>query len=110
MRIRLATGYVLMATLMASVMAAHAADSDTDRSNPMTYLKDSAITARIKAQLAAVHPTSLIHLQVDTDDAGVVWLSGNTSTKEAADQAVAIAAATEGVKSVNSEIVVKGDL
>jgi hypothetical protein len=47
---------------------ARAADGDAGRSHPtMTFVKDSIITAKIKAKLAADHPGSLAHTSVDTD-------------------------------------------
>ena len=55
---------------------AMAADSDTDRSNPETFVKDSAITTEVKAKLTADHMSSLARIHVDTDKEGVVWLSG----------------------------------
>ena len=51
-----------------------------------------------------------MHISVDTDSDGVVWLSGNTRTKAEMDQAVSIANATEGVKSVRNDIKIKKDL
>ena len=90
-------------------MVAHTEDSDTDRSHPKAFVKDSAITAKIKAKLAAEKLPSLAHIQVDTDDNGVVWLSGTATTKEAVNKAHSIAHATEGVKSVKNHIKIKKD-
>jgi hyperosmotically inducible periplasmic protein len=96
---------LILAPLLGSV--AMAQDSDRDRDSPKTFVKDSAITAKIKTKLAAEHLTSLARLRVDTDDHGVVWLRGTTKTEEAADKAVEIARNTEGVTSVKSDIRVK---
>jgi hyperosmotically inducible protein len=41
----------------------------------MAFVKDSAITTKIKTKLAADHPTSLALVHVDTDKDGVVWLT-----------------------------------
>jgi hyperosmotically inducible periplasmic protein len=84
-------------------------DSDADRSNPAAFVKDSAITAKVKAKLALQHLTSLGRVQVDTDMNGAVWLTGSARTQEAATQAVAIARDTEGVTSVHSEIKIHPD-
>ena len=86
-----------------------AADSDSDRSKPMTFVKDSIITTKVKAKLAEEKLSSLVHIKVDTDNKGVVWLSGTARTQSDADKAVAIARGTEGVTSVTSEIQVKKD-
>lgn len=71
---------------------------------PVAFVKDSAITTKIKTRLAAEHMTSLADIHVDTDKDGVVWLSGSVKTQKAADRAVAIARATAHVKKVHSDI------
>ena len=85
------------------------ADSDTDRSHPMTFVKDSVITTKVKAKLADDKMRTLVHVSVDTDAQGAVLLSGKTTTQKDADQAIAIARGTEGVTSVTSTIVVSKD-
>jgi hyperosmotically inducible protein len=96
-------------TLLGSVMAIAGEDSDADRAHPAVFVKDSAITTKIKTKLAVDHLTSLGRIHVDTDKDGIVWLGGSARTQEAADQAVAIARGTDGVKSVHSTITVKLD-
>jgi len=99
---------VLAASLLAPVIGL-AQDSDTDRSHPAQFVKDSAITAAIKTKLAADHPASLGRLKVDTDKDGVVWLSGTARNRQEADRAVEIARGTDGVVRVKSDIVVRPD-
>jgi len=108
MRYKLATTCFVIASVLAPV-AAYAADGDTDRSRPGTFVKDSVITTKIKAKLAAEHPASAKHVKVDTDKNGVVWLSGTTDSQAEADKAVEIARNTEGVKSVNTKLTVQKD-
>ena len=79
-------------------------DSDTDRSSPSTFVKDSAITAKVKAKLMSEHISSLANIQVDTDANGIVWLSGTVRTQTEADQAVAMAKSTEGVVNVKNNL------
>ena len=67
------------------------------------------ITAKLKARLAAEKIASLTQIKVDTDNNGVVWLSGFARTQEAVDKAHSIAHATEGVKSVKNHIKIKKD-
>lgn len=86
-----------------------AQDSDADRSHPKAFVKDSAITMKIKSKLAAEHITSLGRIHVDTDKDGAVWLSGSARTQEAVDKAVSIARETEGVKDVHSHVKIKKD-
>ena len=100
---------IAMSGLLGAAAVMAASDSDTDRSNPTAFVKDSTITTKIKTKLAADHLTSLGRISVDTDKDGVVWMSGTARTQEGVDQAVAIARETEGVKSVHSELTVKKD-
>jgi hyperosmotically inducible periplasmic protein len=96
-----------LALAMAGPAVSRAQDADTDRDHPGDYVKDSAITAKIKSKLAVDHVTSLAHIRVDTDRAGVVWLSGTTRSRDAAEQAEDIARHTEGVRSVKNHIEVR---
>ena len=84
-------------------------DVDADRSHPKAFVKDSAITTKIKSKLAAQHISSLAKIHVDTDADGVVWLSGSAANQDAVDRAVAIARDTDGVRSVKSEVKVHPD-
>jgi hyperosmotically inducible protein len=97
---------LIVAVLATPVIALAAEDSDADRSHPKAFVKDSIITTKVKSKLAAEHIKSLGRIHVDTDENGVVWLRGRARTQEAADKAVEIARATEGVKDVHSHILV----
>jgi len=110
MKIKLATTCFIIGALLAPV-AAHAADTatDTDRTHPKVFVKDSVITTKIKAKLADEKVSSLAHIKVDTHSKGAVVLSGKVRTQEEADKAVSIARETEGVTSVKSHIRVKKD-
>jgi hypothetical protein len=99
---------ILVAGALILPMASHSADSDTDRSSPRVFVKDSVITAKIKAELAEQKLSSLLHIRVDTDKSGMVVLSGTAASQEAADKAVSIARAVNGVTSVKSSIRVSG--
>lgn len=112
MKTKLATASILTATgiligaLLVPVMS-YAEDSDANRTQPKTYVKDSVITTKIKAKLAAESLASTAHIKVDTDNNGVVWLSGTAKSKADVEQAESIARGTDGVKSVNNDIKVK---
>ncbi|MEN6584722.1 MAG: BON domain-containing protein [Sulfuricella sp.] len=108
MKIKLATSFFVIGTLLAP-FATNAADADSDRMHPMTFVKDSVITTKIKAKLADEKMSSLAHIKVDTDAKGMVVLSGKVKTEEEADKAVAITRETEGVTSVTSKIKVSKD-
>lgn len=108
MKTTLATTCLVAAMLMAPVVS-QAADSDADRSQPVTFVKDSTITTKVKAKLAANHPASFVHVKVDTDKDGVVWLSGVARTQAEADRATSIARNTDGVRAVKNNIEIKAD-
>ncbi len=108
MNYKIVTGILAMATLSVPIMAI-AEDVDSDRSHPEAFVKDSVITTKIKSKLAAEHVQSLGRIHVDTDANGVVWLRGTAKTQDAADLAVAMAKATEGVKDVHSHISISKD-
>ena len=108
MKYRLATACLVIGAVLAPV-AAYAEDTDTDRANPATFVKDSAVTTKIKTKLAAEHLGSLKHISVDTDQNGVVWMTGTVNNEAEANQAVTIARNTEGVTSVKSSLKVQKD-
>lgn len=105
---RLATIGLVVGALMLPI-AGYSADSDSDRSSPKAFVKDSLITTKIKAKLAEEKLSSTIHVRVDTDKKGAVSLSGKARTQEDVDKAVLIARGVEGVTSVKSRIKVKAD-
>lgn len=82
-------------------------DADIVRGQPSAYIKDSAITTKIKAKLAAENLSTVADIEVDTDANGVVWLSGNAPTQAHIDKAVAIAKNTEGVVTVKNNLKVR---
>jgi hyperosmotically inducible protein len=91
----------------ASAAAPHAAAPDSDRSHPMAFVKDSAITAKIKAKLAEEKMSSLTQIKVDTDNKGAVVLAGRVTTQQEADKVASIARDTNGVTSVKSNIQIR---
>lgn len=106
------TRTLIIGALLIPVGYALAEDSEgggaaEHESNAVTYVKDSAITAKIKTKLAAEQITSMTQIKVDTDNQGVVWLSGVAKSQEEADKALSIAQGTDGVKSVKNNIKVE---
>jgi len=92
----------------AFALPALAADTPSqDAGTVGTYVKDSAITAKVKTKLAAKHMSTLTKINVDTDKNGVVWLSGTAPTKDAKDLAGMITKDTDGVTAVHNNIVVE---
>ena len=105
MKVKLATVCFVIGNLLVP-FAVHAQDAGTDgdRTHPVTFVKDSVITTKIKAKLADEKMSSLAHVKVDTHSKGAVVLSGKVRTQEDADKAVSIARDTEGVTSVKSKL------
>jgi hyperosmotically inducible protein len=102
---------VLACSLAAIAPLAAMATPTTDESSTEATLviKDSSITSSIKAELAADPYKGLKHIDVDTDDHGVVTLKGKVPSQGAADRAISIARATDGVREVKSALKIKID-
>jgi len=109
MKRNITTTLLVIGALIGPIVAVANGDSDMDRSHPKAFVKDSVITTKVKARLAAEHITSLGRIHVDTDSNGVVWLQGTARTQRAADRAVEVARSTDGVRGVHSRIRVRKD-
>jgi hyperosmotically inducible periplasmic protein len=96
-----------MALSAACAMSALANTASGDTAAAGTYVKDSAITTKVKAKLAEKHMSTLTKISVDTDKNGVVWLSGTAPTKDAKDLAGMITKDTDGVTAVHNNIVIQ---
>jgi hyperosmotically inducible protein len=105
---KLAASCLVAGALMLPI-AGYSADGDSDRSSPKAFVKDSVITTKIKAELAEEKMSSLVKIKVDTDNKGMVVLSGTAASKKAADKAVSIARAVKGVTSVENHIKIVAD-
>ncbi|MDP1862749.1 MAG: BON domain-containing protein [Thiobacillus sp.] len=111
MKNKLVASLFVIGTLLAPVaaIAADSAERSEDRAHPLTWVKDSMITTKIKAKLAADHPGSMKNIRVDTDKDGVVWMTGTANNQAEIDQAVTTARSTAGVKSVWTDLTIKKD-
>jgi len=101
---------ILASMLTASVVWAPVVLADESGTAPEAshhYVKDSVITTKVKAKLAAKHMSTLTRIKVDTDDNGEVWLSGRAPTQDAVDLATLIAKNTEGVTSVHNDVAIQ---
>jgi hyperosmotically inducible periplasmic protein len=99
---------ILSSMLAASIICAPMALADESGSaSDHHVVKDSVITTKVKSKLAAKHLTTLTRIKVDTDENGVVWLSGRAPTQDAVDLASMIAKNTEGVTSVHNDIAIQ---
>ena len=103
MNTKLATTLVIGALFVP--VAGYAAEKSMTQ-NTKEAIADSVITTKIKAEYAKDKQVSAMRIKVDTDDKGVVTLSGNARSKAEADQAEKIARETKGVTSVANNIMV----
>jgi hyperosmotically inducible protein len=101
------TASILVAGLFLLPVTAFAADAE--KSTATEYVKDSVITTKVKAELAAEKMSSLVKINVDTDKHGTVVLSGSAASQSAVDKAVSIAKGVKGVTSVKNDIKIVAD-
>jgi hyperosmotically inducible protein len=97
----------ILAASVVCVPMAFADESGTASDSSHHFVKDSVITTKVKSKLAAKHLTTLTRIKVDTDENGVVWLSGRAPTQDAVDMATMIAKDTDGVVSVHNGIAIQ---
>lgn len=109
MKSKLAIACFIVSASLLPVVGFAAENSDSDRVHPVAFAKDSAITTKIKAQLAAEHISSLARIQVDSDVNGMVRLSGIAHSQAEANKAIKIARGTEHLVSVKSTLTIKQD-
>ncbi len=90
-------------------VAGYAADTKSVKQNVKENFRDAVITTKIKAAFARDKDVSALKIKVDTDDKGIVTLSGKARTMAEANKAVRIARHTKGVSSVKCEIMIQAN-
>ena len=88
-------------------LSGYTADTKSVKESVKENVGDAMITTRIKTEFAKDKEVSALMIKVDTDDKGVVTLSGRAKSNAEADKAVKIARDTKGVSSVTNEIKVE---
>lgn len=91
-----------VASLFALPLAGHAQQS------PGTLMNDSAITAKIKAAQAADSTVRATSINVETDNAGAVTLSGSARSQGEIDRAIELAKGVQGVTRVTNNMTLAG--
>jgi hyperosmotically inducible protein len=99
----------LVAGVLSLGMAGCTTNNDVDLHSTKVYVKDSVITTKVKAQLAEEKLVSLVHISVDTDRNGVVYLSGTAGSQMAIDKAVSITRNVGGVTDVHSDVRIRAE-
>ena len=100
---------IIVASMLAAglICGSMAVADESGTATETHHVKNAMITTKVKSKLAAKHLTSLTNIKVDTDDNGVVWLSGKAPNQDAVDMATLIAKGTEGVTSVHNDVAVQ---
>jgi hyperosmotically inducible periplasmic protein len=104
--IKVAIATVAILGPMAVLADDQGSDADNVAHGTKVYVRDSVITTKVKARLAAEHITSIARIHVDTDANGIVYLSGTAPSQEAIDTAIRLARDTEHVRDVRSDVTV----
>ena len=105
MKSKLVTACFVCGSLLAPVgVYAQTQDAPKERSAPREAISDSMITAKVKAELAKDKEVLARNIKVDTDNSGVVKLSGTARNQAEADKAVQIAKGVKGVVTVQNNI------
>lgn len=98
---------LLVVAAQAAPLAVQAADNKPAGTTKV-WVKDSMVTTKVKAELAASKVSSLAKVHVETDADGYVQLTGKVATQADKDKAESVAKAVEGVKSVDNQLIVTG--
>ncbi|HSW07277.1 BON domain-containing protein [Aquabacterium sp.] len=80
-----------------------AADVTVAQATPVAQSADTAITSKVKAALMDDKRLATLQIDVSTTD-GVVVLKGNLPSADTVQQAVQVAGAVPGVKTIRNEL------
>lgn len=100
---KIATALLVIGALLAPATGS-AQDPKKDLAKAKVWVKDSVITAKIKAKYVEDKLVSARAIRVDTDDTGKVQLSGTAKNQAEKRKAADIAKNVEGVVSVDNRI------
>ena len=93
-----------LVVLMAIAASPSPAETYPAREDKKEFETDSAITTAIADKLASDKRARFGGIRVETDENGVVWLSGAASSQEEIDDAVNLAHRAADVRAVQSGI------
>jgi hyperosmotically inducible periplasmic protein len=98
---------LLLAGTLLLPAASYAADGQQTPDQRASMAPDMSIAARIRSEMAAQNIMSLPYINIETDSAGAVVLSGTAGSQGDIDKTMSIARGTTGVTSVTNDIKVK---
>ena len=102
-------GKLIGACMVAGLLLSTTAFGQEKRAAVREFVKDSAITVQVKAEMAKEKPSTLVKVSVETDKAGVVVLSGTAKTSADKARAESIARGVKGVATVENNIEIKAN-
>lgn len=88
---------------------AFAEDKDSEYSVG-EFVKDSAITTQIKAKVLAAKEIDSLHIKVDTDNSGIVVLTGAVKSAAEKERVHDIAHSVDGVRKVINKLTIDPEL
>lgn len=74
------------------------------------FVKDSAITTQIKAKVLAAKDIDSLHIKVDTDNSGIVVLTGAVKSAAEKERIHDIAHSVDGVRKVVNKLTIDPEL
>ena len=74
------------------------------------FVKDSAITTQIRSKILVAKDIDSLHIKVDTDNNGIVVLTGAVKSKAEEEKVHDIAHSVEGVKKVINKLIIDPNL
>jgi len=74
------------------------------------FVKDSAITTQIKAKILAAKEIDSLHIKVDTDNSGIVVLTGAVKSAAEKERVHDIAHSVEGSRKVINKLIIDPEL
>ena len=94
-------------SLLLTPTAGYSGNKNGHHSSTGEFIKDSAITTKIRAKMAADKHVSAMNVDVDTDQDGVVVLRGTAERQAEIDQAISISRSVDEVTTVINRIKLK---
>ena len=73
------------------------------------FVKDSAITTQIKAKILTAKDIDSLHIKVDTDNDGIVVLTGAVKSTAEKEKVYDIVHSVDGVKKIQNKLIIDPD-
>lgn len=101
---------VLVGAFLAAGSVAAEDKSPDSESSVGEFVKDSAITTQIKAKILTEKEINSLHIKVDTDNSGIVVLTGAVKSAAEKERIHDLAHSVEGVRKVINKLTIDPEL